>query len=282
MIRRFLVFLTTACLAAAAYAQNESILLRNVQLLDAEGDGGSRMVSILIKDGKLDLMSEDLIPLDEAAFAYDAAEGVLLGRLELGEPANFLVLTEDPSENVEVLLDTKRYAAFGIAKGEVVRNRLLGILEETPEERERAEGGWLAYAPPPLAVPLDYLDRDRWNRWDTRWFSGIFAAAVILDRTRYFEQDNESLLQVGDLDDFDGGEIRGLRFGGVGTINFDNPWVWTVFGATNAFDKGFDTDNTDDFTWFDWRFDIASASRRNRFPWSAPCHWRTGRFRSAR
>ncbi len=261
MIRKLLVFLATACLAAAAYAQNESILLRNVQLIDADSDGGSRMVSILIKDGTLDLMSEDLIPIDEADIAYDAAEGVLLGSLELGEPANFLVLTEDPSENVEVLLDTKRYAAFGIAQGEVVRNRLLGILEETPEEQKRAEGGWLAYAPPPLAVPLDYMDRDRWNRWDTRWFSGIFAAAVVLDRARYTDQDEESLLQVGDLDNFEGGEIRGLRFGGVGTINFDSPWVWSVFGATNAFDKGFDTENTDDFTWFDWRLDIPMSDR---------------------
>ena len=247
-------------LSAGALA-DETILLRNVQLIGTEGDGGSRTVSILITDGVLDLMSEDLIPLDEADIAYDAAKGVLLGNLELGKPANFLVLTEDPSQNVEVLLDTKRYAAFGIARGEVVRNRLLGILEETPEEQERAQGGWLAYAPPPLAVPLDYLDQDKWNRWDTRWISGIFAAAVILDRTRYPYQDDESLMQVGDLDDFDGGEIRGLRFGGVGTINFDRPWVWTVFGATNAFDKGFDTDSTDDFTWFDWRLDIPLSQK---------------------
>ena len=263
MLRPLILGFLWLTLSAGALA-DETILLRNVQLIGTEGDGGSRTVSILITDGVLDLMSEDLIPLDEADIAYDAAEGVLLGNLELGKPANFLVLTEDPSQNVEVLLDTKRYAAFGIARGEVVRNRLLGILEETPEEQERAQGGWLAYAPPPLAVPLDYLDQDKWNRWDTRWISGIFAAAVVLDRTRYPYQDDESQMQVGDLDDFDGGEIRGLRFGGVGTINFDRPWVWTVFGATNAFDKGFDTDSTDDFTWFDWRLDIP-LSQKFRF-----------------
>lgn len=260
---RYTTALLTLVFTASAAAQNETILLRNVQLISNEGPDSTRIVSILIKDGQLDLMSEDLIPIDDADIAYDAAEGVVLGRLELGRPASFLILTEDPRENVDALLDTKRYAAFGIQGGEIVRNRLLGILEETPEERQRAEQGWLAYAPPPLAVPLDYLDRDRWNRWDTRWLSGIFAAAVVLDRTRYTEQDDESLLQVGDLDDFDGGEIRGLRFGGVGTINFDRPWVWTVFGATNAFDKGFDTESTDDFTWFDWRLDIPVSKRFN-------------------
>jgi phosphate-selective porin OprO/OprP len=37
---------------------------------------------------------------------------------------------------------------------------------------------------------------------------------------------------------------------------FDEPWVYTIFGATNAFDKGFNEEGLDDFTWFDWRVDI--------------------------
>jgi phosphate-selective porin OprO/OprP len=61
---------------------------------------------------------------------------------------------------------------------------------------------------------------------------------------------------VGDLDDSDGGEVRALRFGVVGTLNFPQPWVYTVFAATNGFTKGFDTDDDDDLTLFDWRLDI--------------------------
>ena len=37
---------------------------------------------------------------------------------------------------------------------------------------------------------------------------------------------------------------------------FDRPWVYTIFGATNAFDKGFDEEGLDDFSWFDWRLDV--------------------------
>lgn len=42
----------------------------------------------------------------------------------------------------------------------------------------------------------------------------------------------------------------------MGTLNFPQPWVYTVFAATNAFTKGFDTDEDDDLTFFDWRVDI--------------------------
>lgn len=56
--------------------------------------------------------------------------------------------------------------------------------------------------------------------------------------------------------EFSNGEIRGLRLGAVGTFNFDKPWVYTIFGATNAFSKGFDVDKDDDFTLFDYRLDI--------------------------
>ena len=53
-----------------------------------------------------------------------------------------------------------------------------------------------------------------------------------------------------------GVKFVGFRFGVVGTLNFARPWVYTIFGATQAFDKGFDTEENDNVTWFDWRLDI--------------------------
>jgi phosphate-selective porin OprO/OprP len=47
-----------------------------------------------------------------------------------------------------------------------------------------------------------------------------------------------------------------LRFGVIGIIKRKRPWIYTIFGATNAFSKGFDTRDTDDFGWFDYRLDI--------------------------
>jgi phosphate-selective porin OprO/OprP len=267
LIRRFA---TTLWLSLAALildgspeASAADILVRNVSLIDAGGPSQARTVNIFIRDGRLDLVSEDPIPVDAAIQQYEAANGVVLGRLVPGEPANFLILDGDPREDVEILLDTRQHATFAVSEGEILRNRLDTSAADTYEDGGRAGSGWMAYAPPPLAVPLNYADSARWNRFDSRYVSGIFAAAVILDRTRFLEQDNSSKAQVGDLDVFDGGEIRGLRFGAVGTINLQRPWVWTVFGATNAFSKGFDTQKTDDFSWFDWRLDIPVGDRLN-------------------
>jgi phosphate-selective porin OprO/OprP len=78
----------------------------------------------------------------------------------------------------------------------------------------------------------------------------------MLDRQFWLSQDSSSESQVGDLSDFEGGEIRALRFGVVGTLNFKRPWRYTVFAATHTFDKGFDVNRNDEFTWFDYRLDI--------------------------
>ncbi|MEP5568896.1 MAG: porin [Halioglobus sp.] len=233
-------------------------MIRNVTLPGKAGDQEKLVVNILIKKSELDILTEDFISLDEADVSYDAREGVILGDLKLGQPASFLVLDGDPAKNVELLLDTKAHALFAIHRGSVLKNTLEPVTDETPEERERSDAGWLAYTAPPLAVPLDYQDDSRWNKFNSKYVSGLFAAGVVLDRQNWLDQDNQSEFQVGDLDIFDGGEIRGLRFGGVGTLNFDRPWVWAVFGATHAFEKGFDTtdSDTDDFTLFDLRLDI--------------------------
>ena len=253
------LFLLLACgwlsLPILAQPGNPSILLRNVSLPD-EATGAYKTVNVLVRDNKLDIITEDLIPMDEADEVYDAAGGVILGQLTLGGEASFMVLDGDPRKDIDILLDTKTHATFAMRRGEVVRNRFVMMLEETPEEKQRTEAGWLAYAPPPLAVPLDYTNTNKWNRFDTRFISGLAAGALALDRQNWIDQDTQSRNQVGDLDTFDGGEIRALRFGAVGTINFDKPWVWTLFGATHAFDQGFDSQENDDFTFFDVRLDI--------------------------
>ncbi len=250
--------LLAACITAPLHAarEPESLLLRNVSLINPDNPAELLAVNILIVDGELDLVTEDLIALEEADITYDGRGGVVLGQLNLGEPASFMVLGGDPRKDVDLLLDTKTHGIFAVRRGEVVRNRLLAMIDETPDERRRAEGGWLAYAPPPLAVPLDYQDTGKFNRFETAPVSGIVAGAVVLDRMYWLDQNAESEAQVGDLKSFDGGEIRGLRVGGVGTLNFKRPWVWTLFGATHAFDKGFDVRDDDEFTFFDVRLDI--------------------------
>jgi phosphate-selective porin OprO/OprP len=69
-------------------------------------------------------------------------------------------------------------------------------------------------------------------------------------------QDGDSEDQVDDLSDFEGGQIRAARFGVVGTLNFKRPWRYTVFAMTHAYDKGFDVDTDEEFSFGDYRLDI--------------------------
>jgi phosphate-selective porin OprO/OprP len=248
-------FLFIQPLAHAQTIGPDRVLIRNVTLFDPAGSGEDKVVNIMIRDNKLDLVTEDSISRDEADMVVNANGGSIMGKLDLGSPPNFMIFNEDPRENFEVLMDTFTYSVLVVHDGVVIKNRLYGVVAEE-EEDEPQKASWLAYTPPPMMVPVGYGDTDKWNRFNSKWVNGIFVAGFIMDRQRWFSQNSDSEMQVGDLSGVQGGEIRGFRIGAVGTVNFDKPWIWTIFGATNAYDKGFETNELDSFTLFDWRMDI--------------------------
>ena len=232
------------------------ILINNVRLIDRQGIVDDVIANLLIIDGKLDVVSKDDISIDPPGVSVDAEKRFLMGKLDIGQAAAFVILDQDPRTHPEMLLDTKPHIAFAIINGEIVNNNLPPVVGQPASDPDKKRSGWLAYNPPPIALPLTYADTSKWNRWDTKAVSGLFTGAIMVDRTRWLEQDAISKMQVGDLSDFEGGEVRALRLGAVGTLNFKKPWVYTVFGATSAFDKGFDTDEQSAFAWFDYRLDI--------------------------
>ena len=86
-------------------------------------------------------------------------------------------------------------------------------------------------------------------------------------------QDEDSKTQVGDLAETNGGQIRALRFGAVGTLNFARPWTYTVFLVTHAFDQGYNSQHPEHAAVFrlparhpagQLHSHSASASRRSR------------------
>jgi len=258
ILSKALMFLLLLAVPLSSFAQTigpERVLVRNVKLIDPGGDAEDKIVNILIRKGKLNVVTEDKISRDEADMVVNAHEGVLVGKLNVGEPPSFLIFSEDPRDNFEVMLDTHSYATFAVHNGVVVKNQLLDMIFDDPDD-EPKKSGWLAYTPPPLMVPMNYQDTSKWNRWETKYVSGIFVSAVVIDRANWLTQNDVSDTQFGDLKEFNGGEIRGFRLGVVGTLNFEKPWVYTFFAATNAFDKGFETDDLDNFTLFDYRLDI--------------------------
>jgi phosphate-selective porin OprO/OprP len=80
-----------------------------------------------------------------------------------------------------------------------------------------------------------------WSRFDTRWVTVQPTGALALDFVRY-GQDAASRDHVGDLTAFEVPEVRALRAGLLGKINFDRPWLFYVAGAYRGFGRGFDRD----------------------------------------
>lgn len=260
------LFLFAAVLCGSAvFAQvidPQNILIRNVYLVVQDPAEDRVLVNILIRGNQLEIVTQDDIPAKDVAMAVDGREGYVLGNLVVGETPSFIILNQDPTENFEVVMDTSFFTVFAVHNGVLVANNLFEVDEEE-EQSAAAPMGWQAYTPPPMALPLSYMDTTKWNRWESKYVSGIFLAGLVLDRQNWVSQDSASESQVGELDNFDGGEIRGLRFGVIGTLNFEKPWVYTIFAATNAFDKGFEIKEQDDVSFFDYRLDIPLFKNAN-------------------
>lgn len=99
-------------------------------MIDPAGNAEDRLVNILIRDQKLEVVTEDKISRNEADQVIDASGGYIVGKLEVGELPNFIVLSSDPREDFEVMLDTKTYASFAVHDGRVVKNELEQVAKD--------------------------------------------------------------------------------------------------------------------------------------------------------
>jgi phosphate-selective porin OprO/OprP len=233
------------------------VLIYRAQLIGRVDPSLDLTVNLLIEGGKLTVVSEQPLITQPEDLALDAEGGFLLGKLAVGEAPTFVILDEDPRENFDVLLDTRDHVRFAMRAGVLVRNALpvaTDAITGTPRRRT-----WSSYMPPPLAVPIRYYDARKWNRFTTKPISGLLTGALVLDRLQWTTQDEDSEAQVGDLSETNGGEIRALRFGAVGTLNFARPWTYTVFLVTHAFDQGYNSRTQNTLRFFDYRLDIPLA-----------------------
>jgi phosphate-selective porin OprO/OprP len=252
-----LAFVYLMSSAAAQIVDPQNVLIQNVYIVAADSNEDDSPVNVLVRDNKLEIVTRDEVSLEDGTVTVDAEGGFLLGALKVGETPSFLILDENPAKNFDVLVDTSPHVVFAVNNGELVKNSLFEVQKSAYEvAKEATTSGWIAYTPPPMALPSGYLDNSKWNKWESKYVDGIFLAAGVLDRINWLSQNNDSEQQVGDLSPEEGGEVRGFRMGAVGTINFPKPWVYTVFGATNAFDKGFEVERQDSFAMFDYRLDI--------------------------
>ena len=238
-----------------------NLVIQNVHLISHQSASADVPVNLVVLNGVLVVVTRDEVPPGTAERTVEAGGGYLLGNLELGSPPNFMILDQDPRENIDVLLDTKQHVRYAVKNGVVVLNELPTTVAEpgsaAGELRRRA------YTPPPIAVPLRAFDSRKWNRFDTKHLSGLLNGAAVFDRLEWLSQDEASERQVGELTSSEGGEIRALRLGIIGRIKMPRPWTYTVYYASNTFDKGYDSAEDVDFVWYDYRLDIPLAKTFN-------------------
>jgi phosphate-selective porin OprO/OprP len=251
-----LLALTLFPVAQAATTETQDLIIQNVIIVMPGDPSDIDAANVWIRDGVLKLVSEDKIAEDGDAIILNADGGYLLGQLTVGASAKFMILDEDPVADIQVLLDTEPHVVFAIDGDEVLVNKLVDAIPE-PSSAEDSKSQWLAYDPPPFALP-NSISSEKWNTWQSEWVNGLFISALALDR-QWISQDNDSVDQFGDLAaDRERGTIRGWRFGAAGTINFEKPWLYNVAGAWNSFDRGFDIteESSSEFSFFDFSVDI--------------------------
>ena len=240
--------------AGAQEIDPQNIVIRNIYI--AVADAEDVPINLLIRNDELELISKDRIPIPENFVALDANGGYLVGTLALGESPSFMILDSDPRINFEVLLSIEHHAVFVLHDGELRKNSLRLSADMFEAEVVR-RGWWHGYDQAPVALPTNYGYTGAWNHWNTENTTGIFFGILALDRQFWLSQNQDSKQQVGNLDDYEGGEIRDLRLGIFGTLDyFDKPWGYYLAVASNAFDKAFETEDQQNFRFVDYRLDI--------------------------
>lgn len=243
---------------ASPLAVGDTILIKQVRLISREDSLGDIVVNLLIINKKLELVTRDDVVLGSTVKQYDGNGEFLMGSIAIGESPSLVILDENPRTNFDVFLNTGDHILFAMKDGEIVVNKLKSIQQENLAKQARLT--WSAYAPPPMAVPINYYNAKKWNKFENKWISGLFNGILALDRQYWISQDNASVYQVGDLKSSSLGELRALRFGLIGTFKFRQPWIYTIFFTNNTFDRGYNSKTDNSLTLYDLRVDIPLLS----------------------
>jgi len=103
---------------------------------------------------------------------------------------------------------------------------------------------------PPIISNDMNLSAYEWNAFDTRWVN-MRALAMIAGDWSHFYQNEANRAQVGDLSHYDRFDMRGVRLGVGGTINFEHPWTYLFSAGVNAAQKDYDWSSGNWYTVYD-------------------------------
>ena len=120
------------------------IIMTNAKLVGRDAASQDVAINILIVDGKLKVVTKDELVIEPDDTAVDSNGGFLFGQLAIGARPSFVILDQDPRENVDALLDTKTHALFAIRQGVIIKNDF-PAKSPSPEDATPKPRLWGAY-----------------------------------------------------------------------------------------------------------------------------------------
>ena len=103
-----------------------------------------------------------------------------------------------------------------------------------------------------------------WNAIDTQWIYMRAIAMVALDYN-WFDQDEDNIRHVGELNGYERWDVRGARAGVMGTFNFSRPVSYLVTGTINTWTKTYDSSRQDQYDILDAVLGIPVWDDNSRF-----------------
>jgi len=89
-----------------------------------------------------------------------------------------------------------------------------------------------------------------WNAFHSQWVNMRALAMVGIDVSHFYQSDKNEQV-VGNMSRYNRWDVRGLRIGAAGTLNFNRPWTYLVSGSINSAMQDYDRDTDDAFTLLD-------------------------------
>lgn len=225
-------------------SQSELILINNVRPWDGVSEAADS-VNILVKAGRIEAVTSAPAEVAPQTIVMDGGGRAVMGSIEVGGIANLLVINGNPANGITTLAEPS--SAFLIVKDGLIRAD--SPLETSVASTADAEKYRVVDA---ARFKVVTLPAKPWYAYNNENFSIAFGGGVLLDRTE-FNQGGNSADELGNLDEFNTGEVRAMRFGIGGAWRMlERPWFYTLVGANRAFDQGFDTNQDEEWLWYDW------------------------------
>lgn len=249
-----LVLIVVVCLFAPGFAAGEAesppdpILINDVRPWDGSSKAETS-VNILVEAGHIKAVTAGPVDAEAHTIVVDGGGRVVMGKLDVGAPANLLVIDGNPAEDITILAQPS--ASFLVVKKGIIQEMESSVtLGESPAEQSKFK------VVDPMRFKVKILPHKPWYAYSHDRFSIAFAGGVLLDRTEFY-QDSDSKRQLGSQNEFNTGEIRAVRFGVGGYVKlFAIPWGYTFVVANRAFDRGFDTSDDQEWLFYDWAIGV--------------------------